>query len=231
MTYPVWSYWEGPRKPWIEACFATMRQHIPQVQILDQFSWLKLRPLCDPAPTINLDHLAPNHRSDYIRVALLLTYGGWWIDADTLVMRNMDKLLNRLDKHEVVCPRDGFGFLLPGFLGCRAGSEIMKRMRLYQEHICRCWGYVDWGALMVDPLTRVVDDDIDRLWEPPMSDVMPIDLDDQLIFDAVPGDGWPEMRKKWGRPYCFMMSHNTLKKYDLTRPGTVFSRLYSEAMT
>ena len=45
----------------------------------------------------DLNNLMIAQKVDYYRVALLKTYGGIWVDADTIALKNLDEVFNKLD--------------------------------------------------------------------------------------------------------------------------------------
>lgn len=106
----VWTYWEnkGDRtEPYahIQLCFETMQRHY------NKYNFIILNPstIKQYLPNLrnDLNDLMIAQKVDYYRVALLEKYGGIWVDADTIALRNLDEIFDKLD--------NGFDFV--GF-GC-----------------------------------------------------------------------------------------------------------------
>lgn len=103
----IWSYWENRQTStpeYIKLCFKTLHKHCDKnfnVIILNEKSVYDYLP--DLRPDINDLKLAL--KVDYIRVALLKKYGGIWIDADTIVMKDLSDIIDKLKQHDFV----GFG--------------------------------------------------------------------------------------------------------------------------
>jgi len=82
----------GP-PPFVELCLATWRKLNPdfQVRILTRATlWDWLSPADLPLQYENLDI---QHQADSIRLALLIKYGGVWLDASVLLLRPLGELL------------------------------------------------------------------------------------------------------------------------------------------
>lgn len=96
----VWTYWEnkgGRTEPYshIKLCFETMKKHFGNYN----FIILDANTIKQYLPDIrnDLNDLLIAQKVDYYRVALLQKYGGIWIDADTIVLKNLDEIFDKLD--------------------------------------------------------------------------------------------------------------------------------------
>lgn len=95
----LWSYWEnvkGSRPEYIDLCFQSFMQNCSgtfDIKILDEKS------VYDYLPNLRKDinKLKLAHKTDYIRVALLYYYGGLWVDADTIIMNDLQDIINQLN--------------------------------------------------------------------------------------------------------------------------------------
>jgi hypothetical protein len=96
----VFTYWENKdnrTEPYshIKLCFETMKKHY------NKYNFVILTPktIKEYLPNIrtDLDNLLIAQKVDYYRVALLSIYGGIWIDADTIVLKDLDNVFNKLD--------------------------------------------------------------------------------------------------------------------------------------
>lgn len=101
----LWAYGPAsPPSPFIQACLDNWRQHAPdhELRLLDRASlarWL-------PALRADFDTLPAEHQLDWLRAQLLARHGGIWMDATTLLSRDLAWL------HETRRRRaaDGVGF-------------------------------------------------------------------------------------------------------------------------
>jgi hypothetical protein len=104
-TQYIFTYWEnknGRDEPYvhIKLCFDTMQKHLgnnPKYNfvILNDKTIQNYLPDCRK----DLDTLLIAQKVDYYRVALLKKYGGIWLDADTIIMRDLDEIFDKLDKN------------------------------------------------------------------------------------------------------------------------------------
>lgn len=88
----VFTYWTGYKYPYIELCIETMKKNLIgcNLHILDEVSIKKYLP--ELSNDIKL--LSIPQQTDIIRVELLYKYGGVWIDADTIIIKNPIKLFD-----------------------------------------------------------------------------------------------------------------------------------------
>ena len=92
------------------------------------------------------------HRADYIRMFLLQRYGGLWIDADCLVMKPLQPVLDLLKEHEMVGHRERSGLVSNGFVASRAGGRIVSAV---YRRICdtlRSRRPLGWTSIGSEPL-------------------------------------------------------------------------------
>ena len=127
----VWTYWEGPKLPYIEVCLKSVacacnvsgvEFHLVTPETLYQF--------------IGKNTLHPNHnhlqlamKADCIRAALLAKYGGWWFDADTIGLQSPLEITNKHSDAEVLYmtwtrpPRR----ILNGYIYIAKGSSLAQK--------------------------------------------------------------------------------------------------------
>ena len=95
MLKHVWSYWEGPLTPLVEMCISSWRKHLAPSgwtvhvltpETLNQYEIIKPK---------SFESLTPTTKSDVIRLSLLYTHGGLWLDASVYLTSNVDWLLNQ----------------------------------------------------------------------------------------------------------------------------------------
>jgi len=87
----IWTYWHAlPEPEFIQQCFANWRRFAPghELRVLHKDSihnWLDTTTITDP-----FEQLPPFRQADWLRLQLLAKHGGIWIDASTLLTRNLD---------------------------------------------------------------------------------------------------------------------------------------------
>jgi hypothetical protein len=96
----IWVYWEGKCPPFIELCWQTILLHNPTARRIGpaNISAMGGNDILQEAKG-----LSPAIRSDLIRCWLLYTYGGIWIDADTICLQPLDWAI---DPFDLVCVRN-----------------------------------------------------------------------------------------------------------------------------
>lgn len=115
----IWLYWEnkkGKTKPeYLNLCYDTIVKHCSNsfnIHLLDENSIHKFLP--DIRKDLN-EKLNIPQKTDYYRYRLLYYYGGIWIDSDTIVMKDLKEIIEKLDKYDFV----GFGC---HFKNCKNGG-------------------------------------------------------------------------------------------------------------
>ena len=91
-TKLIWMYWENrpfTKKPaYLELCLDSIKRHKGDYELvlLDERSVKDYIEI--PAKVRQFEHIA--HRADYIRFHLLHRYGGVWLDADVILIQDID---------------------------------------------------------------------------------------------------------------------------------------------
>lgn len=101
----------------------------------------------------NFDMLNPAYKADYIRTYVVHKHGGIWVDADTLVMDNLEKLFQLLES--------GNGFFIiedkvricNGVFGSRANTTLLGSWLDYIYSIIENSSAIQWGELGYSFLT------------------------------------------------------------------------------
>lgn len=108
IPFNIWLYWEnkpGVKKPaYIQMCqesVITNTGHNVKVIILNKNNITKYLPNLRK----DLDRLALPQKADYIRLAILKTYGGMWLDSDIIVYKSLKPLFSNLKFYDYI----GFG--------------------------------------------------------------------------------------------------------------------------
>lgn len=97
----IWMCWTGnnPMPAHLQLCFQTIKRNsgLPVILVTPD-NVLEYVP--DPHPAYPYLHLA--HRADYLRCYLLHTYGGIYLDVDTICLRSLAGLFDLLDRFDAV---------------------------------------------------------------------------------------------------------------------------------
>ena len=96
----VWMYWENINRntypSYIALCLYLTKKHLKNynVVILDSTT-IKL--FLNNIRS-DFENLETAQKVDYYRVALLHKYGGIWLDADIIIMKNLDEIFEKIDE-------------------------------------------------------------------------------------------------------------------------------------
>ena len=107
----IFSYWEGKKPEYIEMCQESLVRHCGddfEIVIMDEN---------EPCP----NGFSINHKTDWIKVEKIFRCGGFWIDADTIVMQNLTPLVRLLKEYSFIG--------IPGFFGAPRYSRTLKDWR------------------------------------------------------------------------------------------------------
>ena len=118
----LFTFWEGPKPDYIKMCQLALLRHCHKsfdVKILDEKS-------AEALVGRSLPFRTWNHKTDWLKCELIRTRGGFWIDADMLVMKDFISYMRYLDDREFIG--------IPGFFGARRGAGILN----------------DWSAAMAN---------------------------------------------------------------------------------
>lgn len=102
----IWGFWDnGELPPIVKICIESWRKYNPDHEIII----LTNTNIKDYLPDVDFSKIKfiekPQRRSDFIRLFLLEKYGGFWIDASTLMTGSLDKI------HKIQQRRDGIEFV------------------------------------------------------------------------------------------------------------------------
>lgn len=136
----IWMYWEnkkGVDKPpaYIDLCFDTVRKNCIKncnIHILNE------KTIHDFLPNIRKDldeKLNIPQKVDYYRYNLLYKYGGMWVDADTIVMRDLSPLFSKLKDYDYLgwgcqfkdCRKTGYPKPSIWFMVSRKKTKLLKK--------------------------------------------------------------------------------------------------------
>jgi hypothetical protein len=168
----VWMYWADPpgsteadRPSYISACLETVRRTGGcDVVVVSPETISTYADGLHPAFWL----LTPNHQSDVFRTHMLYRYGGMYIDADTVVVRSLRPLFERLAEVDFVAAdwrpaalpeerRESLGITIMGPSRPRLpllAAMIQRQedvLRRHHEELVAGGDYpIPWGALLGD---------------------------------------------------------------------------------
>jgi hypothetical protein len=159
-TY-VWQYWESdtPAPPYVRLCLETVARHLGGAEhvVLDEHSVEDRLPDLDPSWR-RLAEAA--HRADYVRSRLLERYGGIWLDADAVVLKDLSGLYTEdVSDADLLCWVNVQGLVAVNLLVAPPGSPVIADWVADQgrilEEASRSSGAiaVSWSALGSDSIT------------------------------------------------------------------------------
>jgi len=101
----IYSYWEGFKPDYIQMCQEILTNRCQDIVFLSE--------------AIEHTELSINLKVDYLKAKTIYENGGFWIDADMIVMKDLSSIFDLLDNNEYIG--------IPGFFGARKGASILKR--------------------------------------------------------------------------------------------------------
>jgi hypothetical protein len=213
MSETTWVYWEGPMPPLISLCCRTVSAHNEGVVLLDRAGFDKLF-IHDR--DIDIDALALNHKSDFIRSYLLKHYGGLYVDADCVVMRNLAELFEKAAQYGFVGYREPLGYMSCNFMASAPDGAVISD---HYRRVCstlRGGRPLAWLDLASVPMDKVIVDHPGQSYLLATESVMPVSWQDSDLFCLRRMD---EEHVQHHNPasYCYMLSHNTIKSRLQTR--------------
>lgn len=102
----IWSYWEGPSFPLLDLCRETMVRHNPHATLVTPDTLPTYRRGNDD---LDFSNRCIAHKSDWIRFHLLKEHGGMWVDADCIVMKPLQPILDCLPLAHFIAYDEGHG--------------------------------------------------------------------------------------------------------------------------
>ncbi len=225
----VWLYWEGPKPAWIAACHETIKRHGGDVRILSPEEFAELHGDGD----IDLAELAewgPVHRSDYMRIFLLHKFGGLWLDSDCIAMRDLEPVIDELQRFDFCAMRSYDGVHpLNCFLSAKPGSEAAAALYVYVTDRMRAGGPLRWDEIGANALMGILRHTKSPWCEVPM-EWAPLHFMDAGLFFTIGTPEQHEARSEWREQAAlFMLTNTKLTSWathhpdvDLLAEGTFF---------
>jgi hypothetical protein len=132
----IFTYWEGKRTPYIELCFEIMKKRYPDIVRLNKNNIEEYIEI----PKEYYKIKAVNHRVDWLKASLIYKYGGWWLDADTIILKPLKVL------------RDEY-FGCPGMFYAPKGDPSVKKWIDHMEDLIKEKSEFAWAELIMPIIT------------------------------------------------------------------------------
>jgi mannosyltransferase OCH1-like enzyme len=169
-TKTIFLYWDNKPKTktpeYINLCRKTIFKNCGNnIQVL----LINKNNLCDyleniPENLFKLKEIA--HIADYVRVALLVKYGGIWLDSDCILLKDMNPIFNLLKKYEYV----GYGWKENqpslGFMASVRNCKFLQdHLNIITEKINSSKTFnFNWSGLGYDSLWKIAPNYKDKMY-------------------------------------------------------------------
>lgn len=160
----IWQYWEGEMPSYIKLCMQTVDKNCSQ-----NFNIIRLNKenIKDYIPELSeyedkINKLIIPHKVDIYRIMLLYKYGGIYMDADVIVLRNPIEIIDKLKEYDFVgfgCTgnkcKNGYGQPSNWILASRANTILMGNIlqnlinKLKKHRESDKFDYHDLGKLII----------------------------------------------------------------------------------
>lgn len=141
----LWLYWEGNMPAYIEMCIETIYKHCSKSFNIVFLSKDNIDDWLPELEEKKLDFtkLKIAQRVDFYRILLLYKYGGLYMDADIIAMRDPIEIMDKLNSYDFVgfgCTGNvcKYGYKYPSnwLLASRSNTKLMKNILIsYEEKL------------------------------------------------------------------------------------------------
>ena len=226
----VWTFWTGPRPPWISLCLETLSRHCPTIKVLDDSFWTS--EFDANVPIQQLLESPAHFRSNLVRSWLLSKRGGIWVDADCICLRDLQPIAEK--RASFTADRQSKGGLCSALVSAKPGSQIAFRWwRLTKRQAATNIRSESWDRLSLGP--RLLGQAIaavpsERVLYHPSSLVHPIHWRDHAAFVA---DVQPTIDP---RAWCWMLTSGSLgdmrswSRDQILESPTLIGRVFRHAL-
>lgn len=195
-NWNVFTAWFGPMPEYIKYCISTIKSCCSNVYVIDESNTSKYLDVQTVKDLQKIKKLA--HRVDCLRVFLIQKYGGYWIDADTVMIRDIEPLFKIIETHQIAYMRWVDGRVLNGYFGGKAFSNIMSQWkRIITEKMKRGKEPESWTEYGEKIITPLIDKNKIQAKEIKRETFIPInfDRDAEIFFKKLP---MPDISKAYG---------------------------------
>lgn len=218
----IWLYWEGHQPDYIALCCKTVFAHNDNVVLLDRASFDSL---FKHDRDIDIDSLAIEHRADFVSAYLLKHYGGLYIDADCIVMRNLSSILDKTEQFGFVGYREPQGYMSCNFMASGADGEVISE---HYNEVCttlRSRRRLEWLGLAAVPMDKAIARHPGKSFLLPTEAIMPVDWDQSERLCIRQSDEEHEQHFQQDA-LCYMLSNHTIKSRYQTQALSYMSEAH-----
>ncbi len=212
MNRIIWLYWEGVMPGYIALCCRTVQAHNANVELLD---WAGFDALFQHDRDLAIDALSLNHKSDFIRAYLLKHYGGLYLDADCVVLRDLAPVLDCAETYGFAGYREPLGYMSCNLMSSMPGGTVIDD---HYARVCaalRSGRPLGWLDLASVPMEQAVEAHLN--WHLlPTEQVMPLSWQNSERLADRRSDAEHEAHLQRD-VFCYMLSNNTIKSRLGTR--------------
>ena len=101
----IWVFWDGFEPDYIKLCYETLINKCSNNFNIVKLNNNTIHKYLPELKNYNFNNLIIQHKVDIYRIMLLYKYGGIYIDADIIVLKDLSDIINKLKKYDFV----GFG--------------------------------------------------------------------------------------------------------------------------
>jgi hypothetical protein len=153
----IWRYWEGNQPDYIKR-LANQPQKFSNGEIIYLNNRTVGKYVQLPRKVFTLKTIA--HRADIIRSALLHNYGGIWLDADIVVVKDIDFLFEDVEgDYSMVSYNEAAALstqwrLRVGVLAAKKGCPVIGQWHQNQLHVLKNQYWYNWTTFGADALNK-----------------------------------------------------------------------------
>jgi hypothetical protein len=171
----LWQYWEGPKPEYIKLCMESVDKNCVNFNIIR----LDSNNISEYLPELKQENskllkqikkLIIPHQVDIFRIMLLYKYGGIYLDADVIVLRNPIEIINKLSEYDFVgfgCTgnqcKNGYGYPSNWILASKSDTKLMVRILknlLDKINSDKNFEYHDLGKLIIwEELNKLINNE------------------------------------------------------------------------
>jgi len=164
----IWTYWEIPswyekRYDYIDMCIETMHKRKSSFEKVVVITPDVVDSYVDYIPDRYYQLPKAGQRADYLRLYLLKHYGGVWIDADTIIYRDLDILNRWIYEYGAFWYGKRRGSFT-GVIGFEKGNPIINHMYKTSCDILESDDDIFWTKLGPNLFDKMLTDGISEKW-------------------------------------------------------------------
>lgn len=142
----IWTYWDQGVEnisPFSKKCIKTWKIKNPNhnVIIIDRYNVFNYLNESELPPNWKLIDV-PQHKSDFVRLSLLVKYGGVWIDISTICIKPINNIFKQTKSIEGFAIRsfsknNDLSVFENWFISCKKGSKLIK---IWRDEMFKAFG-------------------------------------------------------------------------------------------